>query len=33
MAELAAVVGIGQTNYEAKRLDLSQAGLLREAAE
>jgi acetyl-CoA C-acetyltransferase len=33
MAELAAVVGIGQTNYEAKRLDLSMPGLLREAAE
>ena len=33
MAELAAVVGIGQTNYEAKRLDLSMAGLVREAAE
>lgn len=33
MAELTAVVGIGQTNYEAKRLDLSMPGLLREAAE
>ncbi len=33
MAELTAVVGIGQTNYESKRLDLSMPGLLREAAE
>ncbi|MBJ22254.1 MAG: thiolase domain-containing protein [bacterium] len=33
MAELAAVVGIGQTNYESKRLDLSMPGLLRDAAE
>ena len=33
MADLTAVVGIGQTNYESKRLDLSMAGLLREAAQ
>ncbi len=33
MADLTAVVGIGQTNYESKRLDLSMPGLLREAAE
>ncbi len=33
MAELTAVVGIGQTNYEAKRLDVSMPGLVREAAE
>ncbi len=32
MAELTAVVGIGQTRYEAKRLDTSMPGLLREAA-
>ena len=33
MAELTAVVGIGQTKYEAKRLDVSMPGLIREAAE
>ena len=33
MAEMTGVVGIGQTNYEAKRLDLSMPGLVREAAE
>ncbi|MBW1885228.1 MAG: thiolase domain-containing protein, partial [Deltaproteobacteria bacterium] len=33
MADLTAVVGIGQTNYESKRLDVSMPGLLREAAE
>jgi len=33
VAELTAVVGIGQTNYEAKRLDVSMPGLVREAAE
>ncbi len=33
MAELTAVVGIGQTQYQAKRLDLSMPGLVREAAE
>jgi acetyl-CoA C-acetyltransferase len=33
VAELTAVVGIGQTKYDAKRLDLSMAGLVREAAE
>ncbi len=33
MAELAAVVGIGQTNYESRRLDVSMPGLVREAAE
>ena len=33
MAELTAVVGIGQTQYVAKRLDKSMPGLIREAAE
>jgi len=33
MAELAGVVGIGQTKYDAKRLDLSMPGLLRDAAQ
>ncbi len=33
MAELCGVVGIGQTKHDAKRLDVSMAGLLREAAE
>ena len=33
MAVLTAVVGIGQTKYEAKRLDVSMPGLIREAAE
>ena len=33
MAELAAVVGIGQTKYQTKRTDVSIAGLLREAAQ
>ena len=32
MANLAAVVGIGQTNYTTKREDVSIAGLVREAA-
>lgn len=32
MAELAAVVGIGQTKYRTKRSDVSMAGLVREAA-
>jgi acetyl-CoA C-acetyltransferase len=32
MAELAAVVGIGQTKYQTKRGDVSIAGLVREAA-
>ena len=32
MANLAAVVGIGQTNYTTKRDDVSIAGLVREAA-
>lgn len=32
MAELAAVIGIGQTKYQTKRLDVSIAGLVREAA-
>ena len=32
MANLAAVVGIGQTNYMTKRGDVSIAGLVREAA-
>jgi acetyl-CoA C-acetyltransferase len=33
MAELAAVVGIGQTQLAAKRIDVSMAGLIREAAQ
>ena len=33
MANLAAVVGIGQTNYTTKRDDVSIAGLVREAAD
>jgi acetyl-CoA C-acetyltransferase len=33
MAEHAAVIGIGQTDFDAKRLDVSQVGLIREAAE
>ncbi|MCS5638619.1 MAG: thiolase domain-containing protein [Myxococcota bacterium] len=33
MAEHAAVIGIGQTDFDAARLDVSQAGLIREAAE
>ena len=33
MAELAAVVGIGQTKYQTKRGDVSIAGLVREAAQ
>jgi acetyl-CoA C-acetyltransferase len=33
MAELAAVVGIGQTQYQSKRRDVSIAGLVREAAQ
>jgi acetyl-CoA C-acetyltransferase len=32
MANLAAVVGIGQTKYMTRRLDVSIAGLVREAA-
>ena len=32
MANLAAVVGIGQTKYTTRRLDVSIAGLVREAA-
>lgn len=32
MANLAAVVGIGQTKYTTKRTDVSIAGLVREAA-
>ena len=32
MAEHAAVIGIGQTKYDAKRIDVSQVGLVREAA-
>ena len=32
MAEHAAVIGIGQTKYDAKRIDVSQFGLIREAA-
>ncbi|MFT5681818.1 MAG: acetyl-CoA C-acetyltransferase [Myxococcota bacterium] len=33
MAERCAVIGIGQTNHEAKRSDVSMPGLVREAAE
>ncbi|MGH0034890.1 MAG: thiolase domain-containing protein [Myxococcota bacterium] len=33
MAERAAVIGVGQTKYDAKRIDVSQVGLIREAAE
>ena len=32
MANLAAVVGVGQTKYQTKRGDVSIAGLVREAA-
>jgi acetyl-CoA C-acetyltransferase len=32
MAERTAVIGIGQTKYDAKRIDVSQFGLIREAA-
>ena len=32
MAKLAAVVGIGQTHYKTRRVDVSIAGLVREAA-
>ena len=32
MAELCAVIGTGQTKYDAKRIDVSMPGLLREAA-
>jgi len=32
MAEHTAVIGIGQTRYDAKRIDVSQVGLIREAA-
>lgn len=32
MGEHAAVIGIGQTKYDAKRIDVSQVGLVREAA-
>src|SRR5467141_168569 len=31
MAELCGVIGIGQTKYDAKRIDVSMPGLLREA--
>jgi len=33
MAERAAVIGVGQTKYDAKRIDVSQFGLIREAAQ
>jgi acetyl-CoA C-acetyltransferase len=33
MAEHAAVIGVGQTDFDAKREDVSQVGLIREAAE
>ncbi len=32
MAEHCAVIGVGQTKHETKRLDVSQFGLIREAA-
>src|SRR5262249_6767988 len=32
MAHLCGVIGIGQTKYDAKRIDVSMPGLLREAA-
>jgi acetyl-CoA C-acetyltransferase len=32
VAELCAVIGIGQTKYDAKRIDVSMPGLVREAA-
>ncbi len=32
MAERSAVIGVGQTKYDAKRLDVSMVGLVREAA-
>src|SRR5437773_12128565 len=32
MAELCGVIGIGQTKYDAKRIDVSMPGLVREAA-
>jgi acetyl-CoA C-acetyltransferase len=33
MAEHAAVIGVGQTKFDARRIDVSQVGLIREAAE
>ncbi len=33
MAERCAVIGVGQTKYDAKRIDVSMVGLVREAAE
>ena len=33
MAERCAIVGVGQTHHSAKRIDVSQVGLIREAAE
>ncbi len=33
MAEQAAVIGVGQTKFDARRIDVSQVGLIREAAE
>ena len=32
MAERCAVIGVGQTRHESKRIDVSQVGLVREAA-
>lgn len=32
MGNSCAVIGVGQTQYKTKRLDVSMAGLLREAA-
>ena len=33
MAEHAAVIGVGQTKFDARRIDVSQVGLIREAAQ
>ena len=32
MAERCAVIGVGQTKHDSKRIDVSQVGLVREAA-
>ena len=33
MAERCAIIGVGQTHHSAKRIDVSQVGLIREAAQ
>ena len=33
MAERCAVIGVGQTKHNTKRIDVSQVGLVREAAQ